>query len=66
MLEMIINDHDPIFTSHFWQELFKLQGTQLNMSFTYHSQTDGHIEIVKKCLETYLHYFASTQPVHWV
>jgi len=32
MLVTIISDHDPTFTSHFWQELFNLQGAQLNMS----------------------------------
>ena len=37
----ILSGCDPTFTSHFWQELFKLQGTQLNMSTPYHPQTDG-------------------------
>jgi len=66
ILEMIINDYDPTFTSHFWQELFKLQGTHLNMSSAYHPQTDGQIEIINKYLETYLCYFALAKLVHWV
>ena len=37
----IICDHDPKFTSHFWQELFKLAGVTFNMSSSYHPQTDG-------------------------
>jgi len=41
MPEMIVNDCDPTFTSHFWQKNFKLQGTHLNMSSAYHPQTDG-------------------------
>ena len=32
----IINDKDPIFLSNFWKELFKLQGTKLKMSTSYH------------------------------
>jgi len=64
--ETIVSDRDPTFTSHFWQELFKLQGNHLNMSSAYHPQTDGQTKIINKCLETYLRCFASAQPVHWV
>ena len=31
----IVYDCDPTFTRKIWQELFKLQGTQLNMSTSY-------------------------------
>jgi hypothetical protein len=31
---------DPIFTRIFCQELFKIQGTELHLSTTYHPQTD--------------------------
>jgi hypothetical protein len=27
MTHSIVSDHDPTFTSNFWQELFKIQGT---------------------------------------
>jgi hypothetical protein len=36
MPHSIVSDSDPTFTSNFWQELFKLQGTQLHLSTTYH------------------------------
>lgn len=37
----IVSDHDLIFVSSFWSELFKIQGTQLQLSFACHSQSDG-------------------------
>jgi hypothetical protein len=54
MSHSIISDCDLTFTNNFWQEIFKLQGTQLHLSTTYHPQIDGQIEVVNKCLETYL------------
>jgi hypothetical protein len=65
MPHSIVFDRDPTFTSNFWQELFKLQGTQLHLSTTYHPQTDGQIEVVNKCLETYLRCFASEKKNQW-
>jgi hypothetical protein len=32
----VVSKRDPTFTNKFWQELFKLQVTQLNMSTSYH------------------------------
>jgi hypothetical protein len=65
MPHSIVSDHDPNFTRNFWQELFKLQGTQLHLSTTYHPQTDGQTEVVNKGLETYLRCFSSEKKNHW-
>jgi hypothetical protein len=59
MPHSIVSNCNPTFTSNFWQELFNIQGTELHLSTTYHPQTNGQMEVVNKCLETYLRCFAS-------
>jgi transposase InsO family protein len=50
----IVSNRDPVFTSNFWQNLFKLAGVQLRLSSAYHPQSDGQTERVNQCLETFL------------
>jgi hypothetical protein len=62
---VIVSDRDPIFTGHFWTELFSCLGTQLAHSSSYHPQSDGQTEIVNKCLEGYLRCFVSDKQAQW-
>jgi hypothetical protein len=65
MPHSIFFDRYLTFTSNFWQELFRLQGTQLHLSTAYHPQTNGQTKVVNKCLETYLRCFASERQNQW-
>ena len=55
--KVIVSDRDPIFTSHFWKDLFSCLGTQLSHSSSYHPQSNGKTKVVNKCSEGYLHCF---------
>jgi hypothetical protein len=50
----IVSDRDSRFIGTFWRELFRLVGTELTPSTSYHPQTDGQTEIVNKWVEGYL------------
>ncbi|GJX41461.1 putative reverse transcriptase domain-containing protein [Tanacetum coccineum] len=50
----IICDHDPRFASNLWRSLQKALGTNLDMSTTYHSKTDGQSERTIRTLEDML------------
>ncbi|KAH0644818.1 hypothetical protein KY284_032702 [Solanum tuberosum] len=50
----IISDRGPQFTSHFWKSFQKGLGTQVNLSRTFHPQTDGKAERTIETLEKML------------
>lgn len=66
LLKTIVSDRDLIFTSQFWQQLFKAMGTKLTMSISYHPQTDGQTERLNRCLETYLRAIVLNEPRRWM
>nr|GEW78220.1 retrotransposon protein, putative, unclassified [Tanacetum cinerariifolium] len=61
----IVSDRDRLFLSRFWQELFKVMGTQLDFTSAYHLQTYGQTERVNRCIETYLRVMTGQIPHQW-
>ncbi|GJX66370.1 putative reverse transcriptase domain-containing protein [Tanacetum coccineum] len=61
VLISIISDHDSHFTSRFWQSMQSALGTQLDMSTTYHPETDGQSERTIQTLEDMLRAFGDVQ-----
>ncbi|KAA0051292.1 reverse transcriptase [Cucumis melo var. makuwa] len=62
----IVSDRDGRFIGSFWTELFSFLGTSLNISSSYHPQTDDQTERFNCMLEEYLHHFVNARQKNWV
>lgn len=65
MPRVIISDRDPRFTAHFWRTFTQLVGTRLNMSSSFHAETDGQTERVHKVLEEVLRHYVDEDQQNW-
>jgi hypothetical protein len=61
----IISDRDSQFTSRFWTSLQSMLGTQLNLSTTYHPETNGKTERVNQVMEDILRMYVMDNQTHW-
>jgi hypothetical protein len=61
----IVSDRDSKFTSNFWKGLFKGFRTNLNFSTTYHPESDGQTERVKRVIEDILRMYVMDKPSKW-
>lgn len=62
----IVSDRDSRFTGAFWTELFNILGSDLNMSSSYHPQSDGQSERFNGLVEEYLRHYVSSSQKEWV
>jgi len=65
MPKSIVSYRDKVFTSIFWQQLFKLSWTTLALSTVYHPQSDGQSEALNRYLKMYLRCFTVDNPKSW-
>jgi hypothetical protein len=62
----IVSDRDPVFTSEFWKELFRLAGVKLQMTSAFHPQSDGQSEATNKIIAMYLRCLTGDRPRQWL
>jgi hypothetical protein len=62
----IVSDRDVVFTSIFWQELFKLSSVKLQVTSAYHPQSDGQSMVVNKIITMYLCCLIGDRPKEWI
>lgn len=61
----IVSDRDPRFKSNFWQALWTIMGTKLNISSAHHAQTDGQTERTHRTVEHILRCYCSYHQDNW-
>jgi hypothetical protein len=62
----IVSDRDPVFTSSFWRELFRLAAVRLQFTSAFHPQSDGQSEATNKIISMYLRCLTGDRPRNWL
>jgi hypothetical protein len=65
LLETIVSDRDPKFTSLFWTELHRLLGIKLAKSTTFHPQTNGASERMIWKVSQVMHMLVRPNQLDW-
>jgi hypothetical protein len=65
VLKAIVSNKDPKFTFNFWKGLLKVFGTNLNLSTTYHLESNGKIERTNRIIKDMLRMYVMEQPSKW-
>jgi hypothetical protein len=62
----VVSDWDPVFTSSFWRELFRLAGVKLQFTTAFHPQSVRQSEATNKIIAMYLGCLTGDCPRNWV
>src|SRR5437667_10526291 len=61
----IVSDRDKLFLSQFWKELHGLLGVKLQLSTSYHPETDGSTERANKTVTESLRQYVNQRQTDW-
>ena len=61
----IVSDRDKLFLSHFWKELHRLLGVKIQLSTSYHPQTDGSTERANKTVIEAIRQYVNRRQTDW-
>ena len=64
-LKKIISERDHTFTSILWTRMQSALGTQLNLSSTYHPETNGQTERVNQVIKDMLRMYVMDHQTQW-
>ncbi|GAA5830400.1 hypothetical protein JCM3770_006073, partial [Rhodotorula araucariae] len=64
--ERLVSDRDKLFTGRFWRSLHSRLGVQLQMSTSFHPETDGRSERTNKTVVQILRQYVSREQRNWV